>query len=63
MPALIAEREHVKSISKLRDNCLKEFDAHWDCLEKNNQVCLYYFELYMTQSNSIPEGILSMPKT
>ncbi|KAF8592113.1 NADH dehydrogenase, alpha subcomplex, subunit 8 [Ramaria rubella] len=24
-------------ISKLRDNCLKEFDAHWNCLEKNNQ--------------------------
>jgi len=24
-------------ISKMRDNCLKEFDAHWECLEWNNQ--------------------------
>ncbi|ORX35772.1 hypothetical protein BD324DRAFT_78680 [Kockovaella imperatae] len=24
-------------ISKLRENCLKEFDAHWQCLENNNQ--------------------------
>ncbi|KAI5117389.1 hypothetical protein M0805_009077 [Coniferiporia weirii] len=21
----------------MRENCLKEFDSHWDCLEKNNQ--------------------------
>jgi NADH dehydrogenase (ubiquinone) 1 alpha subcomplex subunit 8 len=21
----------------MRENCLKEFDAHWDCLEWNNQ--------------------------
>ncbi|KAL0255465.1 hypothetical protein I308_100269 [Cryptococcus tetragattii IND107] len=24
-------------ISKLRETCLTEFDAHWQCLEKNNQ--------------------------
>ncbi|TFK62715.1 Ndufa8, NADH-ubiquinone oxidoreductase complex I 19kd subunit [Pluteus cervinus] len=24
-------------INKMRDSCLKEFDAHWTCLEKNNQ--------------------------
>ncbi|ODN80539.1 hypothetical protein L202_02749 [Cryptococcus amylolentus CBS 6039] len=24
-------------IGKLRENCLAEFDAHWSCLEKNNQ--------------------------
>ncbi|KAF8524640.1 hypothetical protein BU17DRAFT_74742 [Hysterangium stoloniferum] len=24
-------------INKLRENCLKEFDSHWQCLEKNNQ--------------------------
>lgn len=24
----------------MRDNCLAEFDAHWSCLEKNNQVRL-----------------------
>ncbi|THH08806.1 hypothetical protein EW145_g2450 [Phellinidium pouzarii] len=26
-------------ITKMRENCLKEFDSHWECLEKNNQVC------------------------
>lgn len=25
-------------ISKLRENCLQEFDNHWKCLENNNQV-------------------------
>lgn len=25
-------------INKLRETCLTEFDAHWQCLEKNNQV-------------------------
>src|SRR4051812_43715558 len=23
----------------MRENCLKEFDTHSDCLEKNNHVC------------------------
>jgi NADH dehydrogenase (ubiquinone) 1 alpha subcomplex subunit 8 len=26
------------SIGKIRESCLAEFDAHWQCLEKNNQV-------------------------
>lgn len=25
-------------IAKLRENCLSEFNDHWGCLEKNNQV-------------------------
>ena len=25
-------------IGKIRESCLAEFDAHWQCLEKNNQV-------------------------
>jgi NADH dehydrogenase (ubiquinone) 1 alpha subcomplex subunit 8 len=25
-------------ISKIRESCLAEFDAHWKCLENNNQV-------------------------
>ena len=25
-------------IEKIRGSCLAEFDAHWQCLEKNNQV-------------------------
>ncbi|KAI5475804.1 hypothetical protein MNV49_000815 [Pseudohyphozyma bogoriensis] len=24
-------------ITKVRSTCLKEFDAHWNCLERNNQ--------------------------
>lgn len=28
----------VDSITKLRTSCLTEFDAHWNCLENNNQV-------------------------
>ena len=27
------------SISKMRENCLQQFEAHWNCLEMNNQVC------------------------
>jgi len=28
----------IGSITKMRESCLSEFDAHWQCLEKNNQV-------------------------
>ncbi|KIJ57022.1 hypothetical protein M422DRAFT_150043 [Sphaerobolus stellatus SS14] len=28
-------------INKLRENCLKEWDNHWQCLEKNNQEFYY----------------------
>ncbi|KAF8874351.1 hypothetical protein BD779DRAFT_1450966 [Infundibulicybe gibba] len=24
-------------ITKMRENCLQQFDAHWNCLEKHNQ--------------------------
>ncbi|KAF8165755.1 hypothetical protein B0H34DRAFT_251623 [Crassisporium funariophilum] len=24
-------------ITKMRENCLQQFDAHWECLEKKNQ--------------------------
>ncbi|KAI7863304.1 putative NADH dehydrogenase 22K chain precursor [Spinellus fusiger] len=27
----------IDLIQKLRENCGKEFDAHWQCLEKHNQ--------------------------
>ena len=31
-------------ITKMRENCLQQFDAHWKCLEYNNQVgCLIDF--------------------
>lgn len=26
-------------INKMRENCLQQFEAHWNCLESNNQVC------------------------
>ena len=27
-------------LTKMRENCLQQFDAHWECLEKRNQVCI-----------------------
>ena len=30
------------SITKMRENCLQQFEAHWSCLEMNNQVCFRY---------------------
>ena len=26
-------------ITKMRENCLSEWNKHWDCLENHNQVC------------------------
>ncbi|RXK37739.1 NADH dehydrogenase (ubiquinone) 1 alpha subcomplex 8 [Tremella mesenterica] len=37
-------------IRKMRESCLAEFDAHWQCLEKNNQ----YF-----QACRVPEKALN----
>ena len=28
----------VIRITKMRENCLKQWDEHWNCLEANNQV-------------------------
>ena len=28
-------------LTKMRENCLQQFDAHWECLEKRNQVCMF----------------------
>lgn len=25
----------------MRENCLEQFEAHWNCLELNNQVCAF----------------------
>ena len=54
---LLNMNDHYQSISKLRDNCLKEFDTHWDCLEKNNHVCFYLLpsELYMSVLTEMQE--------
>lgn len=30
--------EKAGRINKMRENCLEQFDAHWNCLELNNQV-------------------------
>lgn len=29
----------MNRITKLRENCLSEFEKHWSCLEYNNQAC------------------------
>jgi NADH dehydrogenase (ubiquinone) 1 alpha subcomplex subunit 8 len=33
-------RNIVSRITKMRENCLQQFDAHWNCLELHNQVSL-----------------------
>lgn len=43
-------------ITKMRENCLQQFDAHWNCLELNNQVCTimrYYFPHRYEPSSSM----------
>lgn len=52
------------SISKVRSTCLKEFDAHWQCLERNNQVsCLFpSLERDPLTRSPLPLGILLVPK-
>ena len=46
-PAVLAEKHTYvnvfpassrRRITKLRENCLAEFEKHWNCLEYNNQV-------------------------
>ena len=37
------------SITKMRESCLSEFDAHWKCLEQNNQVSQYTWAGYRKQ--------------
>jgi hypothetical protein len=44
------------SIGKIRESCLAEFDAHWQCLEKNNQV-------RKTGRDSLIAVLPSMPET
>lgn len=29
----------ARRINKMRENCLEQFEAHWNCLELNNQAC------------------------
>lgn len=43
----------------MRENCLQEFDAHWQCLEKNNQVGLSAWGKGLTDLSvlsSLPEA-------
>jgi hypothetical protein len=59
--------ELISSITKMRESCLAEFDAHWQCLEKNNQVsrpsiARIRSEL-MCDSTSRPAGSLSVHLT
>lgn len=49
----------------MRENCLKEFDAHWQCLEKSNQVRpirhLQDGGHHLTNVYTTVTGILSLP--
>lgn len=37
-PATTPSLNKTARITKMRENCLKQFDEHWNCLEANNQV-------------------------
>ena len=43
------------SISKMRESCLQEFDAHWQCLEKNNQ----YFQACRKPEKALNDCVFS----
>jgi hypothetical protein len=40
-------------ITKMRENCLQQFDAHWECLEKRNQVCITACRLTSTLESTL----------
>lgn len=44
----------------MRENCLKEFDAHWQCLENNNQVRHLHTSQRKGVECDVPPGILSL---
>lgn len=44
-------------ITKMRENCLKQFDEHWGCLEANNQVCVY-IQLICANAHTVRIGLL-----
>jgi hypothetical protein len=53
-----------RRINKMRENCLDQFDTHWNCLELNNQVqsCI---RVSLTQFSYTPHltGIFCVQKT
>lgn len=58
----------ARSINKMRENCLQEFESHWKCLDVNNMVCagafliVYYFNCFNIQRFNrcrAPEGALN----
>lgn len=42
-------------IGKMRESCLQEFDAHWQCLEKNNQ----YFQACRKPEKALNDCVFS----
>lgn len=52
----------LSRIKKIGDKCGKEWDAHWQCLEKNNQVCTVPCVL-LTSRNTCPAGRWSARST
>lgn len=39
----------------MRESCLQEFDAHWQCLEKNNQ----YFQACRKPEKALNDCVFS----
>ena len=48
-------------IRKIRDNCNTEFEKHWQCLEKNNQVRLSHPVPLLPPLNSLSISLPVLP--
>ena len=47
-------------ITKMRENCLKQFDEHWNCLEANNQVMPNLHAAFIPKAHGPYPGILQV---
>ena len=47
----------------MRENCLQDFQAHWNCLENNNQVRTTYLLASMTLTGHGPPGVQQVQET
>ena len=55
--SVVADTLMVSRMAKMRENCLTEFDAHWRCLEYNNQVRPIVVKLPQTALELIVDSI------
>jgi hypothetical protein len=51
----------LSSITRMRENCLKEFEAHWNCLEHNNHAYNLCRKQERPLNNCMFEKLVSLP--